>query len=930
MEVNILLQQLDYIFFFYGASFFVLGTVCFAILRRGVDTNVLPWWWLGLFGFIHGLNEWLDMIALSLGDGFLFKTVRLFVLVSSFVFLMEFARRSSVEVFKKKIGAGFYVVLFIIASLGIWADWPGLNASVRYCFGLVSGLWTAVIFFRYKGPKDRLLPKSSAFLLRMAGVGMFLYGLATGLVVPEAHVFPATLLNTNTFHLFFHLPVQFFRGIFAFLIATSIALYAIKQSMLAFIKEEAGREKRFMAFSLIAVISMMVFFYSGWKIVDYYGKKVEQDEWDSRHLKAKIYVQFVHMAIARLQTIQALAGSPELIAGLKQQPSDEKTLALVNEHLDRYRKGLRADVCYLMDRTGLTIASSNRNSQKSFVGKNYAFRPYFQEAMRGRSGIYLAKGVTSKERGIYVSYPFFGPEVNRVRPILGVAVAKATMDELGEYFRTYPYVFLVSPEGIIFVSSKPEWVFRSIRDITPAEKTVLRDSKQFGEGPWDNVGFEKIDEPSGIILFKNNSLYFASENIDGLPGWKILFMDDKSGILSARFMLIMIFLSFFLLIVILSLFIFRVSMDTLHIAASEALYEALVEGSPDCIQLFDREGRCISINKNGLEMLGEKKEEILGRTFEELWSQEYKEKARQAVAKVLYGEQQSFEAKMVRADGVTVIKSVTLAPILDLIGKIKYFNSIIRDITEERRARERLLQSSKMATVGALATGVSHEFNNVLEIILGNAELAYASSEPELMKKTLKVIIDSARRAAWIIKTMVDFSSKVSEAREFVDLGELIRQDLVLLGKVFENDKISVETHLSDTPRVYCNPGQLSQAFINIMMNARDAMRGLPEKKLTIGLDYNVQASEAMVCFKDTGMGLKEEIKDKLFGPFVTTKGILGGGEEKQPGAGLGLFVAYGIIKQHNGDISVESEEGRGVTFCISLPIFSEEFKGQK
>ena len=172
---------------------------------------------------------------------------------------------------------------------------------------------------------------------------------------------------------------------------------------------------------------------------------------------------------------------------------------------------------------------------------------------------------------------------------------------------------------------------------------------------------------------------------------------------------------------------------------------------------------------------------------------------------------------------------------------------------------------------------------------------------------------------------MLDFSCKSYDTRDRLDIADIIKQNLVLLDKVFEANNITLETQLKDVPRVYCNQGQLSQAFVNIMMNARDAMRGLPVKKLTITLDYDVDRSEVIVCFKDTGVGIKEELKSKIFGPFVTTKGILGGGDNKQPGVGLGLFVAYGIVKQHNGNITVESEEGKGAKFCITLPTFTEE-----
>jgi PAS domain S-box-containing protein len=604
-------------------------------------------------------------------------------------------------------------------------------------------------------------------------------------------------------------------------------------------------------------------------------------------------------------------------------------VTVANDHVDRYRDGMGADVCYLMDHDGMTVASSNRNSPTSFVGKNYSFRPYFKEAMSGRPAIYLAKGVTSRERGIYVAYPVFGQSGKEGTPVVGVAVAKGSLDGLGPYLRAYKYVYLSSPEGVIFVASDPRWVFRSTRDLTPLEKDALRSSRQFGDGPWDNIGFEKIDHAAGLVTFRGKVFRFADAAVEGLPDWKIVLIDDANNVAVTRLMLILIFLSFFLLISVVTLFIFRIFLDAVHIAESEALYETLVNSSPDSIEVYSKEGRCVSINKSGLEMMRWQAEDAVGKFFDELWGPEYKERVKNAVRGVLKGKVQTFEAKMLRRDGVSVIKSVTLAPIFELSGAIRFFGCIARDVTDERRARERLVHSSKMATVGSLATGVSHEFNNVLEIILGNAELAYVSGNQETMKKTLKVIMDSTRRAAWIVKTMLDFSGKSTETRDFVDMAELIKQNLVFLGKVFEAQNITVETDLKDVPQVHCNAGQLSQAFVNIMMNSRDAMRGFPDKKLTITLDYDVDKSEIIVCFKDTGVGIREDIKSKIFGPFVTTKGILGGGEDMQPGVGLGLFVAYGIIKQHNGNIVVESEVGKGARFYVTLPIFNEGGKGE-
>jgi PAS domain S-box-containing protein len=925
MTAELLKSQLDYIYFFYGASFIFLGAVCFSILKRSPSPGSISWFWLGFFGFLHGINEWSEIIVIALGDVLWFRVLRLAVLFFSYICLIEFARSNTFLDRGKRVGARFYVFLVLLSSLGFWHGLEGFSIYVRYCFGFTGAFWASLVLLSHARASYKPLCVSSRIFLRCAGGAMFLYACASGLIVAPAGFFPANIVNSDTFIIFAHFPVQLLRGVLSVAVATSVVLFALNQNTQTLIKEDNRELRRFIISFMFYFVFIVLFFYTGWRVVDYSGRRVEKQEKIERHLKTKVFAQFVYMSVKKMKAVVALAGSPEISSIFSKEGLSGADMSVVNEHVDRYKAGIGADVCYLMDNNGLTLASSNRDTIKSFVGKNYAFRPYFKEAMNGRMGVYLAKGVTSNERGLYVSSPVFGPGKKTNDLPAGVAVAKGSLDALGSYFGTYKYVFLVSPEGVIFVSSRPDWVFRSIADLTPGQKEALRISRQFGDGPWDNVGFEDMNKASGTVLFENKLFRFVDENIDDLAGWKIVFIDDESSVAITRLMLISIFSIFFLLVSIVSLFFFKISLDSIQTSASEALHAALVDGSPDSIELYNKEGKCVYINKHGLDMMSWKKEDVIGNIFEGLWPQPYKVTARNAAIDALAGKPRVFEAKMLRSDGLNVIKSVTLVPIFDLNGKVKYFGCIASDVTEDRRTRERLVQSSKMATVGSLATGVSHEFNNVLEIILGNAELAFASGDPEIMKNTLKIIIDSARRAAWIVKTMLDFSGKSNDKRDQLNIADTLKQTLVLLDKVFEANNITLETQFKDVPRVYCNPGQLSQAFVNIMMNARDAMRGLPVKKLTITLDYDVDRSEVIICFRDTGVGIREELRSKIFGPFVTTKGILGGGDDKQPGVGLGLFVAYGIVKQHNGNITVESEVGKGTKFCITLPIFTEE-----
>ncbi|MFH0877370.1 MAG: PAS domain S-box protein [Candidatus Omnitrophota bacterium] len=916
--------SIDYIFFFYGASFIALGAVCFSILRRSGETKGLAWWWLGLFGFMHGLNEWMDMVAVSLpffSDQPLFTAVRHAVLLTSFVFLMEFARRSSFIVWKKRIQPHFYALLLIFVALGIRNSWTGFAALVRYGFGFPSAVWSALIFLFYHRTLEKPLSRESQVFLKASGIAMGCYGILTGCIVSPANFFPASVLNTETFLNTVGTPVQFFRGCCAFVVAVSVAVYAVKQSLMAFFKDEIFKAKHFAVLTSVTVLAVIGLFWAGLEAVDHYSYKVEQDEHVARQLRAQMFSQFVQMTVTRLEPIEALATNPAIVSALDSPMLTEAHIQDMNERLDRYRLAMKADVCYVMDKTGLTIASTNRDTDKSFVGKNYAFRPYFQEAIHGRPSVYLAKGVTSKERGIYVAYPVHPLSGGSPMGARGVVVAKDNLAQVAKAFATYPHVFLVSPEGIIFISSDPEMVFSSIRDFTSSEVAHLKDSKQFGEGPWKNLGFKEWDARAAKTTFKNKPYYFVTEPFADLPGWQILFLDDSGNVDNARFIMILIFVIFFLLVLSIALYVFRIYLDKLHISASEALYEALVEGSPDSVKLFNRAGRCLSINKAGLRMMGWRKEDALGKRFEDIWPSEYKDTVNVAVRGVLEGKQQSFEAKTKRSDGQILIKAVILAPIFEANGSIKYFIVIARDVTEERHSRERLLQSSKMATVGAMATGVAHEFNNVLEIIMGNAELAYTSQDCEMMKDTIKVIMDSTKRASRIIKNMLDFSATSSEVKEPLDVREILKQNILLLSRVFEAHNIAIETQLAAVPKVLGNAAQLSQVFFNIMLNARDAMRAVKEKKLTVSCIYDAGAGEVAICFQDTGVGIRAELKDKLFGPFVTTKGILGGGEDQEPGVGLGLYVAYGIVRQHNGIITVESEEGMGAKFCVSLPV---------
>jgi len=231
-----------------------------------------------------------------------------------------------------------------------------------------------------------------------------------------------------------------------------------------------------------------------------------------------------------LNSVRALAGLQELPQALLKK--DEASLLRANSILDHFKNIYKVDVCYLIDRDGNTIASSNRNASDSFVGQNYAFRPYFQHAIKGDPFIYLgymALGVTSGKRGIYYSHSVY--EDGQDTPI-GVVVIKAPIDPMErEFDKDYEgIVMLTDPHGIVFISNRNELILRTLSKLSPEEITRIKGYRQFGEGPWNWTGLNMIDEMHAIDSLGNKYI-FHKLAMDNYPGWNLIFMSDIKSIL---------------------------------------------------------------------------------------------------------------------------------------------------------------------------------------------------------------------------------------------------------------------------------------------------------------------------------------------------------------------------------------------------------------
>jgi signal transduction histidine kinase len=243
--------------------------------------------------------------------------------------------------------------------------------------------------------------------------------------------------------------------------------------------------------------------------------------------------------------------------------------------------------------------------------------------------------------------------------------------------------------------------------------------------------------------------------------------------------------------------------------------------------------------------------------------------------------------------------------------------------TEADQLRQQLLQAQKLSSVGALASSVAHEFNNILTTILNYTKLALRNpGDAAACSQALERILKGSQRAAVIVNSMLGFARNTSTAREMTDLAALVEEVLILTDKDLSKHRIHVEKKFHGRPRACVVPAQIEQVLLNLLINARQAMpRG---GRLCLEVRDNAQTGLVELRVSDTGVGIPPDRLRLIFEPFYTTKEPDANGHG---GTGLGLSVCRQIIEQHHGRIRVESVVGKGSTFTVKLPVTHEETK---
>jgi len=340
----------------------------------------------------------------------------------------------------------------------------------------------------------------------------------------------------------------------------------------------------------------------------------------------------------------------------------------------------------------------------------------------------------------------------------------------------------------------------------------------------------------------------------------------------------------------------------------------LLESFPDLILVADLEERYTFVSSRARELLGYEPHEMLGKKISEI--EDHSPEMASLYHTVVSGKQAFASAEYAarHRDGSWRTIRAAGSQLVDAEGKISGVIFSVRDITVERKLEQQIVQSERLAAMGAMIGGVAHELNNPLTSIMGVSELLQDTETNETSRKQLAMLQQQARRAAEIVQNLTYFSRPPAAGKSKINLAEVVERTLNLHAYSLRKNNITVD-FLKETgvPYALGDPHQLMQVFLNLILNAEHAIREVRDKG-TLRIRLGSGEGSVWVSFHDDGPGIPKEILPSIFDPFYTTK-------RPGRGTGLGLSICKSVLKEHNGTVEAANAADGGAVFTVTLPM---------
>ena len=609
----------------------------------------------------------------------------------------------------------------------------------------------------------------------------------------------------------------------------------------AIFSSQPGRDWNWLGPRLALALAFCVL--AGWGV----RQVVLERQLDLLAQQSRHHVEFYRLSLesllSRNESLPRIIAFEDRLKALLLHPEKSNVQHEANTYLLDVKNGADINAAYLMDRSGLTVASSNYQSEGSYVGHNYGYRPYFQAAMQGNLGRFFGVGATTGEPGFFLAAP-----IESGGSAVGTVIVKISLENFeSALIRSGDPVLLVDAHGVVFLASVPELKYHFLMPLEPGVLQQIGLSRQYDNQHLRPLGMRVRlqDEPQTIraeLPGKSAQDYLVQSARTGPLGWSIVLLtqtrQERQNALLAG-----IAAGFAVAFLLSSVIFFRLNIKRFNERrqAEAALRQAHVE----------------------LE------QRIVERTAD---------------------------------------LTATNASLEEKIEALKTTESILRE------TRDNAVQAGKLAVLGQMAAGISHEVNQPLTAMhtfTDNAVSLLDMGRLDDVRENLGFIKQMAVRMEHIVGEIKTFSRKPVVAKREVDVADVIGQALMLV----EPRRRSVGARIGGPEQrtdlhVLADPQRLEQILVNLLLNGLDAVSDAPEKRVDISSDSSGQ--QVRIVVRDHGPGIPAEVLPHLFEPFFTTK-------NSGKGLGLGLAISRMIVSEFGGQIDARNHEAGGAEFTVVL-----------